>query len=410
MLIQLAERKDLNWVREQTSLEAIAVRLKADLLTRYMPILSSGVIDGSSPPGAFVGHYGYPKVFVGPLIPPIKGDTKILDTPEMWFGKDIEQIVNFRFSLVRGKMPVNVHTATDPNRYLLDLHDLALSRSSVEVDAQFTKKPRMDIILSEDVQPFGPSATIETLKVAPSASEQKLERPYYDGDLKSIDGMIELYKNGVEVSRIQKVLSLGMLGVQKQRKIVPTRWSITAVDDSLSKHFLRAVKHNPPIDKFQVYTYNYWDNFYSILLSPDNWSFEWIEAFLPGSAWNEDGKIPAILGDYEPYQGRTTYAACGGCYYTVRLAVAETLHRMQRQASALILREARPGYLLPMGVSHIRESVRAALKTQPTIFDTFKAALTFACQQMRIPQQIWTMNSVMIREEQTQPRLNQFFA
>ena len=61
------------------------------------PLIDSRFIDGSSPPGVFVGRYGYPKVYVGPLIPPLHGDTSLLDTPEYWVGKSIEEITNFRF-------------------------------------------------------------------------------------------------------------------------------------------------------------------------------------------------------------------------------------------------------------------------------------------------------------------------
>ncbi len=382
---------------------------KAESLVKHLPRLDSERIDGSSPPGAFVGHVGYPKVYLGPLIPPSKGDTRLLDTPELWLGKDIQTIIDYRFSLVRGKSLVDIHDAVDPGRYLLDLHDLALSSSSVEVDAKFRKKPRMAVTLSENTQPFGPSAMIQEMRIAPSTGEKKLEAVYYDGDQLAVGGMVELYEDGVQVSRIQRILSLGMLGVQEQRKVVPTRWSITAVDDTLSKNLRESVKHYPPVDKFQVYRYEYLDNVYAAILSPRNWEFEWIEAWFPGTAWNQTGVVPALMGDHEPYEGRTTYASVGGCYYSTRLAVAEALERMQRQASALVLREIRPGYILPVGVWNVRESVRAALKTKPFIFDTFGQALGFACEKLAIPVKTWTKSSMLIRNELVQRRLNQYF-
>jgi hypothetical protein len=383
---------------------------KAELLVRHLPQLSRSEIDGSSPPGAFVGHVGYPKVYVGPLIPPTKGDTHLLDTPELWLGKDIQTIIDFRFSLIRGKSLLNVHDAADPNSYLLDLQDLALSGASVDVDAKFRKKPRMAVTLSDEVQPFGPSAMIEKLQVSPSTGERRLEAVYYDGDELAAEGIFDLYRDGVEVSRIQRTLSLGMMGLQKQRKIVPTRWSITAVDDTLSKRLLRSVRRYPPIDKYQVYTYRYLDNVYEVLMSPRSWEYESIEAWFPGTAWNENGTAPAIMGDHESYEGRTTYASIGGCYYSCRLAAAEALERMHRQAAVLVLREARPGYILPVGVWNVRESVRAALKTPPAIFDTFQQALQHACNSFMIPQQTWTRNSVLIREELFQHHLDKYFA
>ena len=382
---------------------------KAELLLNHLPRINSDQIDGSSPPGAFVGRVGYPKVYVGPLIPPVTGDTRHLDTPEMWLGKDIRTIIDYRFSLIRGKSLVDVHDAVEPSSYLLDLHDLALSSGSVDVDAKFRKKPRMTVMLSEEAQPFGPSALIRDMKISPSSGERKLESVYYDRDQLAGSGIVDLYGSGVEVSRIQKILSLGMLGVQKQRKIVPTRWSITAVDDTLSKNLLREIKNYPAVDKYQVYKYYYLDNVYSAILSPRNWEFEWIEAWFPGTAWNETGTLPAMMGDHEPYEGRTTYASVGGCYYSCRLAVAEALKRVQRQAAALVIREIRPGYILPVGVWNVRESVRAALRTAPTSFDTFTDALRFACSNMVIRPETWMKNSTLIRNEVLQRRLSQYF-
>lgn len=383
---------------------------KAESLVKHLPRLDREQIDGSSPPGAFVGHVGYPKVYVGPLIPPSKGDTRLLDTPELWLGKDIQTIIDYRFSLIRGKFLSDIHEAADPGKYILDLHDMALSSSSVDVDAKFKKKPRMSVSLSEDSQPFGPSAMIQEMKIAPSTGERKLEAVYYDGDQLAVDGMVELYRDGIEVSRIQRILSLGMLGVQEQRKIVPTRWGITAVDDTLSKRLLRSVKLYPTIDKFQVYKYEYLDNVYEIILSPRKWEYECIEAWFPGTTWNETGVVPAMMGDHEFYEGRTTYAAIGGCYYSTRLAIAEALEPMQRQAAALALREIRPGYILPVGVWNVRESVRAAMKTKPLVFDTFQQALQSACKNFVIPARTWTRNSEFIRNELFQLRLSQFFA
>ena len=50
-----------------------------EYLSKYGNLFSSDSISGSSPPSVFVGSYGYPKVWVGPMVPPIHGDTTMLD-------------------------------------------------------------------------------------------------------------------------------------------------------------------------------------------------------------------------------------------------------------------------------------------------------------------------------------------
>jgi len=82
-----------------------------EYLSKYGNLFRSDSISGSSPPSIFVGSYGYPKVGVGPMLPPIHGDTTLLDSPELWLGKTLEDIVNFRLSLVRGieKLSIKIH-------------------------------------------------------------------------------------------------------------------------------------------------------------------------------------------------------------------------------------------------------------------------------------------------------------
>jgi len=59
--------------------------------------LSLKTLVGATPPSVFVGRFGYPKVKVGPMVSLLHGNTKILDMPEMWTGKTIGDIINYRF-------------------------------------------------------------------------------------------------------------------------------------------------------------------------------------------------------------------------------------------------------------------------------------------------------------------------
>ncbi len=85
--------------------------------------LSLRTLSGATPPSVFVGRYGYPKVKVGPMVPPLHGDTTILDKPEMWLGKSIDEIVNYRFSLVRGVSNIDIHSPS--GKYVESLQELA---------------------------------------------------------------------------------------------------------------------------------------------------------------------------------------------------------------------------------------------------------------------------------------------
>ena len=130
----------------------------------------------------------------------------------------------------------------------------------------------------------------ETLHVGNSRYDDKIEKAYYDTDLRATNAVVELYSRGVMVSKIQKAFSVGAFGVEKNRRLVPTRWSITAVDDIISKNLREKVKTFPEINEYRVYESIYMDNVFEILMIPQQWSYESMEAWYPGTVWNPTWK------------------------------------------------------------------------------------------------------------------------
>ncbi len=365
-------------------------------------------IAGSSPPGVFVGRIGYPKVSIGPMVPPRYGDTSILDTPELWLGKPLESIVDYRYSLVRGNTWADIHDAVDPGRTLQQLQELSMAARPVDSDLRLSKAPRKVLTLSEDTQPFGPSAPMEKLRTSNVTVERKIEKPYYDRDLKAAEAIFSLYREGIMVTRIQRALSIGMFGEGPRRRLVPTRWSITAVDSTISSNLIEKVKGFQTIDEYRVYSFSVYDNQYVAMLLPEPWRFEWIEAWFPNTTWNQFTQEPYMIGDYEEHFGRRTYAKVGGCYYSTRLAVGEALEKERRQAAAIVLRETYPGYLMPLGVWNVRESIRELMKQKPERFDSFRPALDAALARMKIPSKTWRGTSVLISRELTQAKITSY--
>ncbi|UCE72859.1 MAG: hypothetical protein JSV56_07425 [Methanomassiliicoccales archaeon] len=375
---------------------------------RTAPLFNSLSIEGSSPPSVFIGRIGYPKVDVGPMIPPLHGDTSLLDTPERWINKSIEEIVDFRSQLVRGKFRIDIHDVESTNRIVEITRELALAKESPSVDAEFLKRPYGKIALSDEIQPHGPSAPLRNLDVGNIRFEFKIEKAYYDTDLKARDAVLGLYKNEVMVSKIQKAFSVGAFGEGKRRRFVPTRWSITAVDSMIGEHMMEYTRNYPWINEYRVYESYQLDNRWVVLMMPTEWCYELIEAWYPNTTWNLFGKGISIFNSYEMYDGRTTYAEIGGCYYAARLAVNEKLNDERRQAGVVILREAHPGYILPVGVWNVRENVRAALRTEPNKFNTVKEALAYVFSKLEIPSARWIKNSAILKHRLYQRKLEDF--
>jgi hypothetical protein len=374
-----------------------------------MPLIDRLDVDGASPPSVFIGRIGYPYVYAGPMVPPLHEDTTIYDIPELWFGKTIDEIVGFRSLLVRGKHRVHVQQFEEADKIMDMTRELALAVNPVDVELALTKPPRRNLVLDDEVQPFGPSAPMRDLHVGTAKWDQWVEKAYYDTDLKAGDAVRSLYGNNVLVTKIQRAFSVGAFGLKKNRRLVPTRWSITAVDSILSQNLMEKVKTYPEINEYRLYESRYLDNIFEVLMIPQKWSYEAMEAWYPGTIWNPSGQNVAMFSDWESYDGRTTYAEIGGCYYAARLAVCELLTKERRQATVIVLREARPGYIMPVGVWHVRENVRNAMRQAPLKFNTLNEALARIASQFQIPMQRWLNNSKLLQNALFQRRLTDYF-
>ncbi|MFN4336165.1 MAG: Nre family DNA repair protein [Candidatus Nitrosocaldus sp.] len=379
----------------------------------YCPIIVSSVktmlersvdksIDGYTPPSVFVGRLGYPKVSIGPMISLVENECSasisMYDCPEQWHDITLDDILKFRLAMVRGKVRVHVDDAapTKSNRLTSIIQELAMAKLQVYAEMLLKHRPS-GISLSEYLPPSGPSAEVERLNVGNVRVDDRIEKAYYD-DLSAGEAMVQLYSKGISISSIVRALSAGCLGYKSRRRFVPTRWSITAVDDTISRALIERIRYEPSIDEYIVYSREVSMNRFVCILMPGTWEFEWIEAWFPNTVWNAYGSSYEMMGDHEGYRGRKEYARVGGCYYSARLAVSEHLASMKRQARVLMLREIYQGFNIPVGVWFVREHVRAMLKSNGARFTSIDDAIKYAMSILKIPLKEWVRGSHMLRD------------
>ena len=356
-----------------------------EYLSTHANLFTSDSLDGASPPSVFVGSYGYPKVSVGPMVPPMHGDTTLLDSPELWVGKSLEEIVNFRLSLIRGikNIPIN-----EPNgRYIENLHEVAMSSRPIDSELHFYKNPKPVASIDGESAPFGPVGEVTSAKFSSTSSDKSIQRAYYDHDLKAQDAVVSLYNRGIEISKIQKCFSVGMFG--KKRKLVPTKWSITATDSIIAESLVSEILEFDLIDSCRVFSHDHLGNLFSVVLFPHRWLFENQEAWHTGNGIGFGSDIEDAKGiDHPP--------VTAGAFFAAKLGVAEYLLEKKCQASALVLREIRPEYAVPVGVWQIREAIRSAMKNEPYIAENFDDGVTFAAKRMSVSKSEWLSKGDML--------------
>ncbi len=199
--------------------------------------------------------------------------------------------------------------------------------------------------------------------------EQKIYKIVND-EITANHTCVKLYNLNLEQSRISRILSSGILGINK--KLVPTRWSITAVDDILGKNLMEEIRNYDLINDYLVFENEYMHNRFFIILMPDKWEFEQIESWFPQTLWNPSQE-PSLSVEYEFHKGRKKYAIKqSGGYYAARFAALDYLYKIRRQAKVLMIREVYPGYDIPLGVWVVRETTKQAFKNKPIKFNSLE--------------------------------------
>jgi hypothetical protein len=360
----------------------------------------------SSSPAPFVGHNFYPNLYVGILSPSEKKDDAWLyDAPNYWAEKNfqIPQIVDYRSALINSRFRLNVKQR---NRFLDISQEVGMASKPVELELNLKEKPKFHLTTDPYHAPMGPNARLEKAKITSNPKiDTRVDKVVSDADFKANSALTYLYDRGFDENFLTKILSTGNLGLKPQRKLVPTRWSITATDDALAKHLLKEVKEHRRVE-FEAYFGGYLGNYFLILFFPEVWSYELFETYAPKAEWNISNSYQ-YMTDYESYEGRKTYAEnCGGGYYASRLAVLEKLREKKRQASVLILRFITGEYAVPLGVW---EAVRKTMAARSIEFSSKELMLKYVISLVRkkfnYNAEILLKESILLKEQRTQRKI-----
>lgn len=365
---------------------------RCPIMSRFyaqLPVRPSDSYQGSAP-SVFVGSYGYPKVAGGPLM------IDDADHPPDWVarGLGIDDIVGLRARTIRG--------TTGTERLAGNLQEIALSSKPLDVEVRFTKPVAFDLRFDGTIAPVGLTGAIRNMDVLENARvDRMVDRTTSDTDLSATEACDILHTSGTDVYRITQLLTAGLLG--RKRHVVPTRWAITAVDDTVSKQLKKKIARYSPLGGIEVFSASLYGNHIVCLLVPGDWKFEMIEVWGKQSLWAEESETIARDGEGLT---KSDYSPLAGAYYSARLAVAEYLESVQRSARVLVLRSITGEYWAPLGTWVVREATRNAMKGQKIPCATLQEGIETASRLIGFSH--WRLHSLLVPELLTQKTLFDF--
>jgi len=365
----------------------------------------------------FIGRFGYPNVNAGIINNDVESseEAKLHDDPKTWAKNnyDIKSIVTLRTNVVNSRFKADVRLR---NKFLDITKEVTQASTPADIEVNLDREPQFDIKFFNVIQPMGPSARLKKIEITSNPKiHGQVDKVVSDIDFKASDALSQLYDKGFDENFLSRLLSVGNLGVKVQRKLVPTRWSITATDDTLGKHLIEEIQDFPEIN-YSLYYGHYLGNHYFILFFPGVWSYELFE--MHANQYGSNPNNPEFMQDFEIVFKRKTYAenTVGG-YYSVRLAILEKLKELRKRGSALVLRYIDENYNVSLGVWVTREAARKMEKISEFTDKTELLSFTkkfiqdkFVQYKSTLPNpEFFYSSSELLKEIKTQKRLSDFY-
>lgn len=345
---------------------------------------------------AIVGEKNYPNLKIHNISTEDVSNS-FLKTSEI-VKKDYSEIVKLKAKNILGSTEQTYVKKFD-DRINQEISDIYKAKFEVEFNSKFDKELKFDKVLVNKVSGIvGSKNSLVSLKANSNISTSKQIEKYTQTDIRSKEAVISLYERGVNEHQIINLLALGSFGVTLNKKLVPTKWAITAFDQIIEKYLhSKLVKYNS-IEKFEVYYHKDKGNSFVIVLLPDIFLGEVVEA------WEN-----VVERDYCDFNNKLDKAEpeCAGGYFATKIGIFESLNERKRQAQFVSLRFIKD-YELPLGVVFVRECVRLAMKNKVFSCSNLDDVKKFLFEKYNVHYNLFS-NSKLLVERKVQKRLKEFF-
>lgn len=302
---------------------------------------------------AIVGEKNYPQLKVYNISNEEKNNS-FLNTQKI-VKKNYSDIIKLKAKNVLGNTN-NIYVKKTNSKILEEVKNIYKAKKEVEFTSKFDKELKFNKpIINKLSGVLGTKNELKKINLNENAKTSKQIEKYSTNDAKSKEAVIKLYKRKINESQIINLLSLGNFGVQLNKKIVPSRWAITAYDKIIETYLYKKILTYKIINKYEIYHHKDKGNEFIIILIPDTFTFENYE-FTP-QGWQ------AI--DYVSINNRLGYTDpnTAGGFFASKVATFEHLKKTKKQASIIVLRQI-DNYEIPLGVVFVRESIREAMKNK----------------------------------------------
>ncbi len=304
-------------------------------------------------------------------------------------------------------------------RIVEELRDIYKSKTAIEMQSSFEKELSFNKILSSKVAGvMGSQNELTKLEAQENTKTSWKIEKFTQNDIKAREAIISLYEKGVSEHQIINLLALGSFGIEINRKLVPTKWAISAYDQTIDNYLYKKIQNYSAINQYEIYQDTDKGNDFIIILLPDTYSAEIVETWdLNATEVLSDKDRQETINhnniiieqDYVGHNNKLGYPEpqCAGGYWATKSPINRFLDKRKKQASYISIRFI-DNYEIPLGVVFVRECARKALEN--CIFKSSSQREVEDFLKQYSPRHHYHfINSKLLKEQKVQKKITSFF-
>lgn len=184
------------------------------------------------PPGITVETAKYPILMSGFLASTQPTEfISIYDHPTAWRGLDREAIIAMRRQLFRFLIPTDARSLV-PKETIESLQQIALSVSPLAIGVEVPTLPPRRLNAFPGQLPMGTDVLVKSFEIVSDAEISKVAQRITQRNIPTTEAIRQLFEYDYALEQVARLISVGLLGMHKHRKLVPLKNAFKIAIDS----------------------------------------------------------------------------------------------------------------------------------------------------------------------------------
>ncbi|MBD3404814.1 MAG: hypothetical protein GF411_01605 [Candidatus Lokiarchaeota archaeon] len=229
-----------------------------------------------SPPGVTVETAKYPIMWAGVLASTQASEwLSIYDHPIAWNGIQKEAILTMREYLYRFVVPIDAREMM-PTDMVETLQTVAMSVTPIALDVEVGRLPPRTLQTNGGLLPSSPQVQVKSMKIVSDPEISVVAEKISQRDVPASESIWKLLDFEYSLDQVARIMSLGLLGKLKRRRIIPLKAAYKVVIDSFIDRSISELMDKAEGSSSKLFISDFLDDSFVVVMTPGGPSVDYV--------------------------------------------------------------------------------------------------------------------------------------